>query len=70
MGPSNNEVYHDTGYSRHKGSRSFTFYPTEPGEYKLYINSGARISFVEYAKVKIYVNDRRILTRIFGWFNF
>jgi len=64
-------IYRDTEYSSHKGSRTFTFRPEEQGIYKLYVNPGATV-FGEwgYARVRVYVNDRRILTRMFGWFNF
>jgi hypothetical protein len=64
-------IYKDTEYSSHKGSRTFAFEPKRNGTYRLYIDSGA-ISFGEwgYAKVRVYVNDHRIIARIFGWFNF
>ena len=64
-------IYKDAEYYSHKGSRTFTFNPKEKGIYKLYVNPGITV-FGEwgYARVRVYVNDRRILTRVFGWLNF
>ena len=64
-------IYKDAEYYSHKGSRTFTFKPKEKGIYKLYVNPGVTV-FGErgYARVRVYVNDRRILTRVFGWLNF
>jgi hypothetical protein len=63
-------IYDESEYSLYKGSRRFTFEPEERGTYSLYINDGA-ISFGElgYAKVRVYVNDKRILGRVFGLLN-
>jgi ribosomal protein L32 len=64
-------IYEDTEYSLYKGSRRFNFEPYERGTYTLYINDGA-IGFGErgYAKVRVFVNDNRILGRIFEFLNF
>jgi hypothetical protein len=64
-------IYEETEYSLYKGSRSFTFEPDERGTYTLYINDGA-LSFGEhgYANVRVYMNDNRILGRVFGFLNF
>ncbi len=61
-------TYEDTEYSLYKGIRRFNFVPYERGTY---INDGA-IDFGErgYAKVRVFVNDNRILGRIFGFLNF
>jgi len=64
-------IHEDTEYSLYKGSRRFTFEPEERGTYTLYINDDA-IGFGErgYAKVRVYMNDKRILGRVFGFLNF
>lgn len=64
-------IHEDTEYSLYKGSRRFTFEPEERGTYTLYINDDA-IGFGErgYAKVRVYMNDNRILGRVFGFLNF
>jgi hypothetical protein len=64
-------IYEETEYSLYKGSRRFTFEPDERGTYSLYINDSA-IGFGEsgYAKVRVYMNDKRILGRVFGFLNF
>ena len=64
-------IHEDTEYSLYKGSRRFTFEPRERGTYTLYINDGA-IGFGErgYARVRVFVNDNRILGRIFESLNF
>ncbi len=64
-------IHEDTEYSLYKGSRRFTFEPYERGTYTLYINDGA-IGFGErgYASVRVFVNDNRILGRIFEFLNF
>ena len=64
-------IHEDTEYSLYKGSRRFTFEPNERGTYTLYINDGA-IGFGErgYARVRVFVNDNRILGRIFESLNF
>ena len=64
-------IHEESEYSLYKGSRRFTFEPEERGTYTLYINDGA-IGFGElgYAKVRVYMNDKRILGRVFGFLNF
>ena len=64
-------IYEEYEYSLHEGSRRFTFEPEERGTYTLYINDGA-VGFGEhgYANVRVYVNDNRILGRVFGFLNF
>jgi hypothetical protein len=64
-------IHEDAEYSLYKGSRRFTFEPHERGTYTLYINDGA-IGFGErgYARVRVFVNDNRILGRIFEFLNF
>jgi hypothetical protein len=64
-------IHENTEYSLYKGSRRFTFEPDERGTYTLYINDDA-IGFGErgYAKVRVYMNDKRILGRVFGFLNF
>ena len=64
-------IHEDAEYSLYKGSRRFTFEPDERGTYTLYINDGA-IGFGEhgYASVRVYMNDNRILGRVFGFLNF
>lgn len=64
-------IHEDTEYSLYKGSRRFTFEPEDRGTYTLYINDDA-IGFGEsgYAKVRVYMNDKRILGRVFGFLNF
>jgi hypothetical protein len=64
-------IHEDAEYSLYKGSRRFTFEPHERGTYTLYINDGA-IGFGErgYASVRVFVNDNRILGRIFEFLNF
>jgi hypothetical protein len=64
-------IYEESEYTLHKGSRRFTFEPEERGTYTLYITDGA-IGFGEqgYAKVRVYMNDNRILGRVFGFLNF
>ncbi len=64
-------IYEESEYSLHKGSRRFTFEPDERGTYSLYINDHA-VGFGEhgYAKVRVYMNDNRILGRVFGFLNF
>ncbi|UCB48719.1 MAG: hypothetical protein JSW56_16580 [Deltaproteobacteria bacterium] len=64
-------IYEESEYSLYKGSRRFTFEPEERGTYTLYINDGA-IGFGEqgYARVRVYMNDNRILGRVLGFLNF
>ena len=64
-------IYDETEYALYKGSRRFTFEPDERGTYTLYITDGA-IGFGEqgYANVRVYMNDKRILGRVFGFLNF
>jgi hypothetical protein len=64
-------IHEDTEYSLYKGSRRFTFEPLERGTYTLYINDGV-IGFGErgYASVRVFVDDNRILGRIFEFLNF
>jgi hypothetical protein len=64
-------IYEESEYTLHKRSRRFTFEPEERGTYTLYIADGA-IGFGEqgYAKVRVYMNDNRILGRVFGFLNF
>jgi hypothetical protein len=64
-------IYEESEYSLNKGSRRFTFEPDERGTYSLYIDDSA-IGFGElgYAKVRVYMNDKRILGRVFGFLNF
>ena len=64
-------IYEESEYSLYKGSRRFTFEPDERGTYSLYIEDNA-IGFGElgYANVRVYMNDNRILGRVFGFLNF
>ncbi|MGD9031976.1 MAG: hypothetical protein PVJ69_05340 [Desulfobacteraceae bacterium] len=64
-------IHDETEYALYKGSRRFTFEPYDRGTYTLYINDGA-IGFGEqgYANVRVYMNDKRILGRVFGFLNF
>jgi len=56
--------YEDNEYASHK-TRSFTFEPPVPGTYCVYVKSGP-LSFTTFSKasISIYVNDRRLLTRV------
>jgi hypothetical protein len=70
-GPLGAVLYEDTEYASHKGTRTFTFKPTTDGTYNLYVDPGAlTLGGWGYARVEVYVNDRRLLRRIFGAFNF
>lgn len=66
------DVYDDTENSSHNGMRIFSFEAMEEGTHRIYVNPGAILTFGEggYADVNVYVNDHRMLTRIFTWFNF
>jgi len=58
-------LYEDTEYASHRGTRSFTFKPPSEGRYRVYVDFGPlSLSAHSTASIRIYVNDRRILTRI------
>jgi hypothetical protein len=64
-------IHQESEYSLQKGSRRFTFEPDERGTYSLYINDyGVGFGEHGYAKVRVYMNDNRILGRVFGFLNF
>ncbi len=66
---SGGKVYHeDTEYAGHK-SRSITFTPPHPGLYRVYVGLGP-LNFSTYAKasVSVYINDKRVLTKILDRF--
>jgi hypothetical protein len=64
-------IHEEYEYALHEGSRRFTFEPDERGTYTLYISDGA-VGFGEqgYAQVRVFVNDNRILGRVFSFLNF
>jgi len=68
--PEGEEIYNRTELRSHKGGRSFHFTPMRKGNYRLYINRGAT-SFVQSgsAQVRVYENDRRIITPLLGRLN-
>lgn len=71
LGPEDEVVYNNTELGNHKGYRSFTFRPEKPGTYRLFVDPGIlSIGSWGNAKASVYINDRRVLTRFLGWFNF
>jgi hypothetical protein len=68
LGPDDTIAYSNTELAKRKGYRSFTFHPKEAGTYRLFVDPGVfALGTWGNAKATVYVNDRRILTRVSGW---
>jgi hypothetical protein len=67
--PSGNVVQQDSELTAHK-ERYFSFTPNVPGQYVLHVQGGGLVfkSASGSADVDVFVNDRRILARLFSAF--
>ncbi len=67
--PSGNVVQQDSELTMHK-ERYFSFTPNVPGQYALHVEGGGLVfkSASGSADVDVFVNDRRIMARLFSAF--
>jgi 5-methylcytosine-specific restriction endonuclease McrA len=70
-GPEGLVLHEEMEYRSHKGDRNFTFRPPTIGTYTLFVDPGVlTYGGWGYARVRVYVNDRRIFNRIRKFFRF
>ena len=70
ISPDGEVAFEDKEYGSHKGIRSFDFVPLEGGQYRLYVNPGPKFSARwGEARIQVWENNRRVISKLFGQFN-